>query len=246
MKELEAEVARLRMETSSCKKQRPSSRGRTRSRAVRSDRRGEGQLQDRLDVPPAGRAPFLVLFLAQPAETATAARRRELAVLVKAAFGAGRGAYGCRRVAAALNRDGHPCSVGLVADLMRELGLRACQPRAYKRTTVPGEQPVTSPDLIGRDFTAAAPGTRLVGDITYLRTGEGWLYLTTVIDLATRMVTGWQLASHMRTGLVTDALAMAISHGHVAPGAVFHSEGVRNTAPAGSPGSARPAPCAPA
>jgi putative transposase len=57
------------------------------------------------------------------AETATAARRRELAVLVKTAFGTGRGAYGCRRVAAQLNRDGHPCSVGLVADLMRELGL---------------------------------------------------------------------------------------------------------------------------
>ena len=122
------------------------------------------------------------------AETATAARRRELAVLVKAAFGAGRGAYGCRRVAAALNRDGHPCSVGLVADLMRELALRACQPRAYKRTTLPGEEPVASPDLIGRDFTAAAPGQRMVGDITYLRTGEGWLYLATVIDLATRMV----------------------------------------------------------
>lgn len=158
------------------------------------------------------------------AESPSAARRRELAVLVKAAFGAGRGAYGCRRVAAQLNRDGHPCSVGLVADLMRELGLRACQPRAYKRTTVPGEQPVTSPDLIGRDFTAQAPGTRLVGDITYLRTGEGWLYLATVIDLATRMVTGWQLASHMRTSLVTDALAMAITHGHVQPGAVFHSD----------------------
>ena len=73
------------------------------------------------------------------------------------------------RVAAQLNREGHRCSVGLVADLMRELGLRACQPRAYKRTTLPGEQPVASPDLIGRDFTAAAPGTRLVGDITYLR-----------------------------------------------------------------------------
>lgn len=158
------------------------------------------------------------------AESPSAARRRELAVLVKAAFGAGRGAYGCRRVAAQLNRDGHPCSVGLVADLMRELGLRACQPRAYKRTTVAGEEPVTSPDLIGRDFTAQAPGTRLVGDITYLRTGEGWLYLATVIDLATRMVTGWQLASHMRTSLVTDALAMAITHGHVQPGAVFHSD----------------------
>jgi putative transposase len=158
------------------------------------------------------------------AESATAARRRELAVLVKAAFEAGRGAYGCRRVAAVLNRDGHPCSVGLVADLMRELGLRACQPRAYKRTTVPGEGPVASPDLIGRDFTAVAPGQRMVGDITYLRTGEGWLYLATVIDLATKMVTGWQLAEHMRTSLVTDALAMAITHRHVAPGAIFHSD----------------------
>ncbi len=158
------------------------------------------------------------------AETATAARRRELAAQVRRVFGAGRGAYGCRRVAAQLNREGHPCSVGLVADLMREAGLRACQPRAYKRTTVPGEQPVTSPDLIGRDFTAATPGTRLVGDITYLRTGEGWLYLATVIDLATRMVTGWQLADHMRTSLVTDALDMAITHGHIQPGAIFHSD----------------------
>jgi putative transposase len=155
------------------------------------------------------------------AESATAARRRELAALVKAAFEAGRGAYGCRRVPAQLNRDGHPC---LVADLMRELGLRACQPRPYKRTTVPGEQPVTSPDLIAGDFTATAPGTRLVGDITYLRTGEGWLYLATVIDLATHMVTGWQLVGHMRTSLVTDALAMAITHGHVQPGAIFHSD----------------------
>jgi transposase InsO family protein len=158
------------------------------------------------------------------AETASTVRRRELAVQVRRVFEAGRGAYGCRRVAAQLNRDGHPCSVGLAAGLMREQGLRACQPRAYKRTTVPGEQPVTSPDLIGRDFTATAPGQRLVGDITYLKTGEGWLYLATVIDLATKMVTGWQLAEHMRTSLVTDALAMAITHGHLQPGAVFHSD----------------------
>ena len=91
------------------------------------------------------------------AETATAARRRELASQVRRVFEAGRGAYRCRRAAAQLNREGHRCSVGLVADLMRELGLRACQPRAYKRTTVTGEQPVTSPDLIGRDFTAEVP-----------------------------------------------------------------------------------------
>jgi transposase InsO family protein len=127
-------------------------------------------------------------------------------------------------VAAALNREGHPVSVGLVAELMRELGLRACQPRAYKRTTVADEQPVTSPDRIERDFQASAPGQRLVGDITYLKTGQGWLYLATVIDLATRMVVGWQLADHLRTSLVIDALAMATTGGHAPAGAVFHSD----------------------
>ena len=144
-------------------------------------------------------------------ETPTAARRRALAVQVRRVFDNSRQTSGCRRVAAALNRDGHECSVGMVADLMRELGLAAVQPRAYKRTTVPGEHPLDSPDLLGRDFTAGlgggAPGERLVGDITYLRTGEGWLYLATVIDLATRMVVGWQIATHMRTSLILDALA---------------------------------------
>jgi putative transposase len=160
------------------------------------------------------------------AETPTAARRRLLAEHVARVFDESRQTYGCRRVAAALNRDGHECSVGLVADLMRELGLRAVQPRAYKRTTIPGEAPVSSPDLIGRDFdlVSGAPGERLVGDITYLRTGEGWLYLATVIDLATRMVVGWQLADHMRTSLVVDALAMAIDAGHVDAEAIFHSD----------------------
>ncbi|WP_091337525.1 IS3 family transposase [Micromonospora rhizosphaerae] len=158
------------------------------------------------------------------AETATTARRRQLAEQVRRVFDASRGTYGCRRVTAALNREGIACSVGLVADLMRELGLQACQPRAYKRTTVPGQQPVSSPDLIAREFTAVQPGTRLVGDITYLRTGQGWLYLATVIDLATRMVVGWQTADHMRASLVIDALAMAKRHGHLRPGAVFHSD----------------------
>jgi putative transposase len=157
-------------------------------------------------------------------ETPTQARRRTLSAAITAEFEASRHTSGCRRITAALNRAGIECSVGLVADLMRELGLVAVQPRAYKRTTVPGKEPVTAPDLIDRDFTAPAPGQRLVGDITYLRTGEGWLYLATVIDLATRMVVGWQTAVHMRTTLVTDALQMAIGGGHVADGAIFHSD----------------------
>jgi putative transposase len=157
-------------------------------------------------------------------ETPTQARRRVLAAAITAEFAASRQTSGCRRITAALNRAGIECSVGLVADLMRELGLAAVQPRAYKRTTVPGNAPVAAPDLLERDFTADAPGQRLVGDITYLRTGEGWLYLATVIDLATRMVVGWQIAAHMRTSLVTDALAMAIDGGHVAADAIFHSD----------------------
>jgi transposase InsO family protein len=158
------------------------------------------------------------------ADTATSARRRDLTAHVRRVFDASRGTYGCRRVTAALNRQGIACSVGLVADLMRELRLQACQPRAYKRTTVPGEQPVSTPDLIERDFTAPTPGSRLVGDITYLRTGEGWLYLATVIDLATRMVVGWQTAPHLRTSLIIDALTMAKKHGRVRRNAVFHSD----------------------
>jgi putative transposase len=159
-------------------------------------------------------------------ESATAARRRELAGHVQRVFEQSRQTFGCRRIAAQLNREGQECSVGLIADLMRELGLKAVQPRGYKRTTIPGEEPVESPDLIGRDFDPAssAPGERLVGDITYLRTGEGWLYLAIVIDLATRMVIGWQLASHMRTCLVVDALQMGIDAGLVAPNAIFHSD----------------------
>jgi transposase InsO family protein len=157
-------------------------------------------------------------------ETPTMARRRDLADHVRRAFIHSRKTYGCRRITAALNRDDVEVSVGTVADIMRELGLRAVQPRAYKRTTVAGDGPVVSPDLIERDFTAPEPGQRFVGDITYLRTGQGWLYLATVIDLATRMVVGWQTADHMRTSLVVDALTMAMRGGYISPDAVFHSD----------------------
>ena len=155
---------------------------------------------------------------------ATAARRGELAVLVGEAFEEFRQAYVCRRIARVLNARGHAYSVGLVADLMRELGLRAVQPRAYRHAAVHGIDDEYPADLIERDFTSDEPGTRLVGDITYLRTGQGWLYPATVIDLATRMVVGWQIADHMRTSLITGALEMARLHGHLQPDAIFHSD----------------------
>jgi len=77
---------------------------------------------------------------------------------------------------------------------------------------------------VDRDFTAATPGTVLVGDITYIRTWTGWLYLATVIDLATRKVIGWAMDTHMRTELIIDALTMAHGTGKLRPGCVFHSD----------------------
>ena len=83
---------------------------------------------------------------------------------------------------------------------------------------------MTRPDLLKRDFTADRTGVRFVGDITYLRTGEGWLYLAMVIDLFDREVVGWSMADHMRTELIGDALTMAHTHGRIEPHAVFHSD----------------------
>ena len=154
----------------------------------------------------------------------TAARRAELGVLVMEIFDEFLEVYGARRIARVLGERGHPVSPGTVGQLMRAQHLVAAQPRAYRVTTIHGEDDDPASDLIGRDFTAKAPGQRLVGDITYLRTGEGWCYLATVIDLCTRMVVGWAIAAHMRTSLVTDALNMARAGGHLPAGAVFHSD----------------------
>ncbi len=134
------------------------------------------------------------------------------------------GVNGFRRVLAELSRRGIAASEGLVRKIMREAGIFGIQPRSKKRTTIPADDVVTRPDLLKRDFTADRPGVRFVGDITYLRTGEGWLYLATVIDLFNREVVGWSMAEHMRTELIGDALTMAHTHGRIESGALFHSD----------------------
>lgn len=111
-----------------------------------------------------------------------------------------------------------------VLKCMRELGIRGCTPNAPKRTTVPDPRAGDKPDLVRRDFTSPVPTCKLVGDITYLRTGEGWLYLATVIDLCTRMVVGWSMSERMTADIVVDALRTARCRGYVAENAVFHSD----------------------
>ena len=161
-------------------------------------------------------------------ETDRDRRRAKVAQHVQAAFALGRGSYGVRRVQQVLARSEDPevasASPKLVRSILAELGLKACQPRAYKATTQPNPDAVGPQDLVGRDFTADTPGTKLVGDITYIRTWAGWLYLATVIDCHTREIVGWSMADHMRTSLVCDAITMAAGRGRLQPGAIFHSD----------------------
>ena len=107
---------------------------------------------------------------------------------------------------------------------MRELGLVACQPRPWRPTTTIAGDAGSIPDLVGRDFTADAPGTKLVGDITFIPTWQGWLYLATVIDCHTKACIGYAMADHMRTSLVTDALDTAARNYPLADGVIFHSD----------------------
>lgn len=107
---------------------------------------------------------------------------------------------------------------------MRELGIRGAAPNARKVTTVPDPGAPSRPDLVRRRFRPPVPTTVLVGDITYLRTGQGWLYLATVIDLATRMVVGWSMSERMTARLAVSALEMSHARGYVAGGAIFHSD----------------------
>ena len=158
--------------------------------------------------------------------TATQARREVLEQRVREVFEDSGQVFGSRRVCVVLNEQGTAVSLGTVAKVMRHLGLVAISKRAFKRTTKkdPGAQ--TFPDRVNRNFDAEdyRPGEVLVGDITYLKTGEGWLYLAVFIDLATRMVVGWQIAPHMRTSLLIDALEMARVQYAVAPGAIIHTD----------------------
>ncbi len=147
-----------------------------------------------------------------------------LTALIKTVHARLRGNPGVRRIHAELAALGHRLSRKRVWRLMKAAGLRGRHPKAWKRTTIPGDSPVPAPDLIGRDFTAAGPNRRWCGDITYIKTWDGWAYLATVIDLHSRAVVGFAIADHMRTELVTAALDMAISARRPPANVIFHTD----------------------
>ena len=135
------------------------------------------------------------------------------------------GTYGYRRIQVALERRGVRADGATIRAIMRGLGLQAAGPRAKVRTTVPAQDLDERPDLLRRDFTADEPGRKWCGDITYVRTWAGFVYLATVLDCCTKKVVGYAMADHMHTSLVCQAIDMAVRRCPVEEGVtVFHSD----------------------
>jgi transposase InsO family protein len=158
-------------------------------------------------------------------DSARAKRRQELAVKVKAIHQENRGVYGSPRVHQALSAVGENVCENTVAKVMREHEIRAKTKRKFVPRTTDGNhrQPVAD-NLLDRQFAAELPNLKWAVDITYIPTGEGWLYLAGVIDLCSRKIVGWSMADHMKTDLVSDALSMAIAHRRPSEGLLHHSD----------------------
>jgi transposase InsO family protein len=136
-----------------------------------------------------------------------------------------KGTYGVRRVHAELRGFGHTVNRKRVERLMRVNRLEGRHLRRRKRTTVPDRLAPPAPDLVQRDFTAARLDEKWCGDITYAQVGGSWLYLACVIDICSRRVLGYSMASHMRAELVIDALKMAVAtRGGNVDGVIFHAD----------------------
>ncbi|WP_372412357.1 IS3 family transposase [Streptomyces luteireticuli] len=163
----------------------------------------------------------------QAAEEARAAREAAddaLAHEIAALHLASKGTYGVPRIHAGLQRLGKRVNRKRVARIMRERGITGHTRRRRRSLTRQAKKAAPAPDLIGRDFTARGPSMKLVGDVTYIPTGEGWLYLATWLDLATREVVGYSMAGHRRASLVAGALNMAAGRGRLEPGCIVHSD----------------------
>jgi putative transposase len=152
-------------------------------------------------------------------------RRRELAAKIKTVHEKNRGVYGSPRVHKALEAQGESVCENTVARVMKQQQIRAKTKRKFvPRTTDSAHAQPVADNLLGRQFTAELPNQKWAADITYIPTGEGWLYLAGVIDLCSRRIVGWSMADHMRTGLIGDALGMAVAGRSPKAGLLHHSD----------------------
>lgn len=156
--------------------------------------------------------------------SATAERRAALTETIVRIFNDEDETYGYRRVHAELGRRGVEAGPELVRAIMREEGLVACQPRPWRHSLTEAGQVGNICDLLERDFSAAVPGAKLVGDITYIDTWEGWLFLATVIDCHTKKVIGYAMDDNYKTSLISEAMVRAAANMPLPEGAIFHSD----------------------
>ena len=151
--------------------------------------------------------------------------RDALAVHVRAVFEKSRGRYGSPRIARVLRAQGVSVGRKAVARCMKELGIKAQTRAAFvPRTTQSDPRLAASPNLLARDFCAEKPNQKWCCDITYINTGEGWLYAAIIKDLFSKKIVGWATADHMRDELTIAALRMAITHRGDVKGVIHHSD----------------------
>jgi putative transposase len=157
-------------------------------------------------------------------QTAHDQRDRELGELVEIEFKRGRGVYGEVRVLKKLQQQGIKTSRRRVGRLMRERGLVCITKKPYKVTTDSKHDKPTAQNKLKRRFNPKKPNRVYAGDITYIRTDEGWLYLAIVIDLFSRQIVGYSMADHIKTSLVNDAMTMAIWQRKPPRGLLWHTD----------------------
>lgn len=156
--------------------------------------------------------------------SAHAKRDEQLRVQIAAIHKSSRGTYGSPRVHRALRGDKERVGRKRVARIMRENDLSGRRRRRFRKTTDSKHRLPVAENVLARNFTVGARDQVWVGDITYVNTWEGWLYLAVLIDLYSRRVVGWAIADHMRTELVLDALKMAVGERRPDPGLVHHTD----------------------
>jgi len=156
--------------------------------------------------------------------SARAQADEQLAERIALAHTRSRRTYGAPRIHAELRAAGVRCARKRVARLMRAAGLVGCHRRRRTRTTIVDPARVPAPNLVARNFTVPTPDRLWLGDITYVATREGWLYLAVLLDAHSRRVIGWAMADHLRAELALDAPAMALDTRRPAPGLVQHTD----------------------
>ena len=157
-------------------------------------------------------------------ESARAQESARLSSMVEQIYQESRKNYGVPRVHAELQAKGEKVGRNRVARLMKAKGLRGRVRRRYRTTTKSDPQHAVAPNLLQRDFSAKGPDQVWVGDLTYLWTREGWMYLAVLIDLYSRSIVGWSMSERMPVGLTLAAFEMAIGHRRPGPGLVHHSD----------------------